>query len=46
MLMLLPDFAEHYKIANTEILRFFVKPLMASLGTPASINAIYNVLMI
>ncbi len=40
--MLLQDLAEHYKIANTEILRYFVKRLMASLGTPASINAIYN----
>lgn len=40
--MLLQDLAEHYKIANTELLRYFIKRLMASLGTPASINAIYN----
>lgn len=40
--MLLQDLVEHYKIANTGLLRYFIKRLMATLGTPASINAIYN----
>lgn len=40
--MLLQDLAEHYKVANTELLRYFIKRLMTTLGTPESVNAIYN----
>lgn len=40
--MLLKDLAEHYKIANTVVVRYFVKRLMANLTKPTSINAIYN----
>lgn len=40
--MLLKDLAEHYKISNTSMLRYFVKRIMANLTKPTSINAIYN----
>lgn len=40
--MLLKDLAEHYKIANTEVVRYFVKRIMANLTKPTSINAIYK----
>ena len=40
--MILRDLAEHYKIANTGMVRYFVKRIMANLSKPTSINAIYN----
>ena len=40
--MLLKDLAEHYKISNTTVLRYFVKRIMANLTKPTSINAIYK----
>ena len=40
--MLLKDLAEHYKISNTSVVRYFVKRIMANLTKPTSINAIYK----
>ena len=40
--MLLKDLAEHYKISNTNVLRYFVKRIMGNLTKPTSINAIYK----
>ena len=40
--MILRDLAEHYQIANTGVMRYFVKRIMANLTKPTSINAIYN----
>lgn len=40
--MLLKDVAEHYKITNLPVLRYFVKRIMANLTKPTSILAIYN----
>ena len=40
--MILRDLAEHYKIANTSVVRYFVKRIMANLTKPTSINSIYN----
>lgn len=40
--MLLKDLAEHYKISNVSVIRYFVKRIMANLTKPTSINAIYN----
>lgn len=40
--MLLKDLAEHYKISNTNVVRYFVKRIMANLTKPTSINAIYK----
>jgi len=40
--MLLKDLAEHYKIPNTSMLRYFVKRIMGNLTKPTSINAIYK----
>ena len=40
--MILRDLAEHYRITNTGVLRYFVKRIMANLTKPTSINAIYN----
>lgn len=40
--MLLKDLAEHYRISNTSVIRYFVKRIMANLTKPTSINAIYN----
>ena len=40
--MLLKDLAEHYKISNTNVLRYFVKRIMGNLAKPTSINAIYK----
>jgi predicted AAA+ superfamily ATPase len=40
--MLLKDLAEHYKISNTTVVRYFVKRIMANLTKPTSINAIYK----
>jgi len=40
--MILKDLAEHYKISNTGVVRYFVKRVMANLTKPTSINAIYK----
>ena len=40
--MLLKDLAEHYRISNTEVVRYFVKRIMGNLTKPTSINSIYN----
>lgn len=40
--MILKDLSEHYHIANTGLVRYFVKRIMANLTKPTSINAIYN----
>lgn len=40
--MLLKDIAEHYRITNLPVLRYFVKRIMANLTKPTSIFAIYN----
>lgn len=40
--MLLRDLAEHYKISNIEVLRYFLKRLMSNLTKPTSIRAIYG----
>ena len=40
--MLLKDVAEHYKIYNISLLRYFVKRIMENLSKPTSINSIYN----
>ena len=40
--MLLKDLVEHYKISNIEVVRYFVKRIMANLTKPTSINGIYK----
>ena len=40
--MILRDLAEHYRITNTGVIRYFIKRIMANLSKPTSINAIYN----
>ena len=40
--MILRDLAEHYRLTNTGVVRYFVKRIMANLTKPTSINAIYN----
>ena len=40
--MILRDLAEHYQVNNIEVLRYFVKRIMATLTKPLSVNAIYN----
>lgn len=40
--MILRDLAEHYRITNIGVVRYFVKRIMANLTKPTSINAIYN----
>ncbi len=40
--MILRDMVEHYKISQVEVLRYFIKRIMANLTKPTSINAIYN----
>ena len=40
--MLLKDIAEHYRISNISILRYFVKRIMENLSKPTSINSLYN----
>lgn len=40
--MILKDLAEHYGVANTTILRYFAKRIMANQTKPTSINAIYK----
>ncbi len=40
--MLLKDLAEHYKLSNIEVLRYFVKRIMANLTKPTSVRAIHG----
>lgn len=40
--MILRDLAEHYRISNTGVVRYFVKRIMANLTNPTSIHAIYK----
>ncbi len=40
--MLLKDLAEHYRITNTAVVRYFVKRIMANLTKPTSILGIYK----
>lgn len=40
--MLLKDLAEHYKISNVEVLRYFLKRIMANLTKPTSLRAIHG----
>ena len=40
--MLLKDLAEHYDISNVEVLRFFLKRIMANLTKPTSLRNIHN----
>lgn len=40
--MLLKDLAEHYKVTNIEVLRYFLKRIMLNLTKPTSIRQIHN----
>lgn len=40
--MLFRDLVEHYHLSNPEIVRYFLKRIMANLTKPTSINSIYN----
>lgn len=40
--MLLKDLAEHYRISNIEVLRYFLKRIMSNLTKPTSIRAIHG----
>ncbi|HBC22428.1 MAG TPA: ATPase [Porphyromonadaceae bacterium] len=40
--MLLKDLAEHYRLTNIEVLRYFLKRIMANLTKPTSVRAIHN----
>ena len=40
--MLFRDLVEHYKLSNPELVRYFLKRVMANLTKPTSINSIYN----
>lgn len=40
--MLLKDLAEHYKLTNVEVLRYFLKRIMANLTKPTSVRAIFG----
>lgn len=40
--MLFRDLVEHYQLNNPEIVRYFLKRVMANLTKPTSINSIYN----
>ena len=40
--MLLKDLVEHYKLSNIEVLRYYLKRIMANLTKPTSIRAIYG----
>lgn len=43
--MLLKDLAEHYKVSNIEVLRYYLKRIMTNLTKPTSIRAIYGDIM-
>jgi len=40
--MLLKDLAEHYRLSNIGVLRYYLKRIMANLTKPTSIRAIYG----
>lgn len=40
--MLLKDLAEHYRVSNIEVLRYFLKRIMSNLTKPSSIRAIHG----
>ncbi|MBD5416048.1 MAG: ATP-binding protein [Bacteroides sp.] len=40
--MLLKDLVEHYNLSNIEVLRYFLKRIMANLTKPTSIRAIFG----
>lgn len=40
--MLLKDLVEHYKLSNIEVLRYYLKRIMANLTKPTSIRAIHG----
>lgn len=40
--MLLKDLAEHYKLTNVDVLRYFLKRIMVNLTKPTSIRAIFG----
>jgi predicted AAA+ superfamily ATPase len=40
--MILKDLAEHYKISNIEVLRYYIKRIMSNLTKPTAIRAIHN----
>lgn len=40
--MLLKDLAEHYKLSNIEVLRYYLKRIMANLTKPTSVRAIHG----
>lgn len=40
--MLLKDLAEHYMLSNIEVLRYFLKRIMANITKPTSIRAIHG----
>ncbi|MDE6485617.1 MAG: ATP-binding protein [Duncaniella sp.] len=40
--MLLKDLAEHYKVSNIEVLRYFLKRIMTNLTKPTSVRAIHG----
>lgn len=40
--MLLRDLVEHYKLSNIEVLRYYLKRIMANLTKPTSIRAIHG----
>ena len=40
--MLLKDLAEHYKVSNIEVLRYYLKRIMSNLTKPTSIRSIHG----
>ncbi len=40
--MLFRDLIERYKLTNSDLVRYFMKRIMANLSKPTSINSIYN----
>ena len=40
--MILKDFIEHFNVKNPQVLRFFLKRVLAGLSNPISVNAIYG----
>ncbi len=40
--MIFRDIVERYRIADVEILKFFIKKLFAGIGKPLSVNRVYN----
>lgn len=40
--MLLKDLAEHYKIGNVEVLRYFLKRIMSNISKPTALRSIHN----